>query len=940
MECIFLNAAGTTLFVRDDMESGHWVQEQLNVTAEFPFNANKVIQTGQRIAFRDPATDTLEVFEIINVTNQEPDHFQQITTEHICVAELSNEHINKTEITDKTAAQALTTALTGTLWSVGNNSASGTNSADLRRGSVWDAVNTIQQNWNVYITPRVTISAAGAITGRYLDIAPAQGTWRGLRLSVRKNLVDPAVTYDDSEVYTALYGYGGSVNVAQTGQDDKTEELTFKDEVWTATSAHPAKPSGQTYLEWPEKTAIYGRNGRPRYGYYQNANIKDAAVLLQKTWESLQKSCEPKISISGTCVDLYRLGYKDQPIRLHDMAIVEIEETGELLYRQVICNDVDLVDPTGTRLEIGDYIQNIVNINRDINTKASGGGGGGGGRGSMTNLEDEDIKTWTEFIKTNNQIGMVVGYRDGTNYIKAGQIVLAINESGKPGEYESTAWINADHINISATQDAYALAGDLEHDADGKLIIKSAGGMYVQRTEQGITSQFGVFDNGNLTGGIIVNKVNDSTSTYITGDHINISGTSTVHTLAGEMETDANGKLIIKSAGGMYVQRTESGITSQFGVFDNGNLTGGIIVNKVNDSTGTYITGDHINISGTSTVYSLAGEMEVDANGNLIIKDGAGFKARVGQAEFGIYNENNLTAGVIVGKINDSTGQTFAAVKADHINISGTSTAHMLSGSIVYDANGNLVLKQSSGGGVVVERTEGQTTSTFGVWDRGNLTGGVMVQQINGTTGTYITGDHINISATSTAQTLAGAMERDSSGHLVIKEGAGLYAEHTEGGSVAKFGVWDHGNLTGGVMVEQINGQTGTITKLTGSVIDIGGLITAINSQTGQTQVMINADQITLDGETTIESLLSGDSEFTNIWTNDLSASDAEITNLTADTLNVDGDDAEWKSVSVTTSISTGNTGSKTWLISGDTWTGSMLTWVLANNTTINYLGK
>ena len=67
MECIFLNAAGTTLFVRDDMESGHWVQEQMNVVAEFPFDAGKVIQIGQRIAFRDPATDTLEVFEIVNV---------------------------------------------------------------------------------------------------------------------------------------------------------------------------------------------------------------------------------------------------------------------------------------------------------------------------------------------------------------------------------------------------------------------------------------------------------------------------------------------------------------------------------------------------------------------------------------------------------------------------------------------------------------------------------------------------------------------------------------------------------------------------------------------------------------------------------------------------------------------------------------------------------
>ena len=529
MEFIFLNAAGTTLFVRDDMESGHWVQQEMNVTADFPFNPEKKIQRGQRIAFRDPATDVLEVFEIKNVLTQEPEHYQQITAEHICISELSDEHIDSKEITDKTAAQALATALTGTLWSVGNNSASGTQSADFGRGSVWNAVTAIQQNWNVYITPRVTINSAGSITGRYLDISPATGTWRGLRLSMRKNLPDPAVTYDDTDVYTALYGYGGSVEVTQASGDDTTVELTFADVVWSATSSHPAKPSGQKYLEWPEKTALYGRNGRPRYGYYQNSNIKDANLLLQKTWESLQQSCEPKISISGTCADLYRLGYKDQPLRLHDLAIVEIEETGELLQRQIICLDVDLVDPTGNRAEIGDYIQNIVYISRDTNeisttgtTGGRGGGGGGRGKGSMTNLEDEDVKTITEFVKTNDKIGMVVGVRDGDGYIKAGQILLAINETGEPGSYESTAYINADHVNISATQTAHSLAGDLEHTADGKLLIKNAGGMYVQRTDQGVTAQFGVFDNGNLTAGVIATKINGYSSTYISGEKIYI----------------------------------------------------------------------------------------------------------------------------------------------------------------------------------------------------------------------------------------------------------------------------------------------------------------------------------------------------------------------------------------------------------------------------------
>ena len=429
MECIFLNTAGTTLFVRDDMENGHWVQQEMNLTADFPFDSGKVIEFGMRIAFRDPATDVIEVFEVVNVRNQEQAHYQQITAEHICIAELSDEHLNSTEITNKTASEALTTALTGTLWSVGNNTASGSQSANLSRGSVWDAVNAIQKNWNVYITPRVTISSAGAITGRYLDIAPATGTWRGLRLSIRKNMTDPVVTYDDSEVYTALYGYGGNVDVPQASGDDTQEELTFNDVVWTATSEHPAKPANQTYLEWPEKTALYGRNGRPRYGYYQNSSIKDANILLQKTWESLQQSCNPKISISGTCSDLYRLGYKDQPIRLHDQVIVEIEETGEQFYKQIICNDVDLIDPTNTKPEIGDYIENIIYINRDTNKKATGGGGGRG-RGSMTGQEDNTIKFQSEFIKNDQLIGMVVGLHDGTGYIKAASIVASINDDG------------------------------------------------------------------------------------------------------------------------------------------------------------------------------------------------------------------------------------------------------------------------------------------------------------------------------------------------------------------------------------------------------------------------------------------------------------------------------------------------------------------------------
>lgn len=441
MDYIFLNSAGQTLFVRSDIEEGHFVRQENTLTATFHFDKSKEIKDGQRVAFRDPANDSvIQVFEIRNVQNKSVDYSQSITAEHICISELSDEHINKTEITNKTAGQALTTALTGTLWSVGTNTASGTQDADFSRGSVWDAVCTVRDNWNVFISPRIVISSAGVITGRYLDIAPAQGSYQGLRLSVRKNLYDPCVTYDDSEVLTALYGYGGTVDKAQASGDDKQEELTFASVVWTATSEHPAKPSGQTYIEYPEKTALYGRNGRARFGYYQNGSITDPEVLLQKTWESMKNTCDPKVTIQGTVKDLYRFGYGGQPVTLHQTAIVEIEETGELLNLDVICCDTDLVNPDNTQVEIGAYIPNIIYINRETNKRASGGGGGGG-RG-QTNKEDEDIQYYVDFFKLDDKVGMIVGTKDGVDYVKADQISLAINQSTG----ESIALIRATHI--------------------------------------------------------------------------------------------------------------------------------------------------------------------------------------------------------------------------------------------------------------------------------------------------------------------------------------------------------------------------------------------------------------------------------------------------------------------------------------------------------------
>ena len=76
MEFIFLNPSGTVLFSRSDAEDAHWLPHEYSMSAMFPFDPGKKIERGMRIAFRDPVTDTIEMFEVRDVTM--PDAEQDI----------------------------------------------------------------------------------------------------------------------------------------------------------------------------------------------------------------------------------------------------------------------------------------------------------------------------------------------------------------------------------------------------------------------------------------------------------------------------------------------------------------------------------------------------------------------------------------------------------------------------------------------------------------------------------------------------------------------------------------------------------------------------------------------------------------------------------------------------------------------------------------------
>lgn len=503
---LFFTAADTPLFSRTDAEQATWTVEEYSLQCLFPYDAEKPIQRGQRIGFKYDGV--WQLFEIRKVKTYEPDHYQEITAEHIAISELTDEHFYQTKITDETAGDVVEVLLDGTQWEIGNDTSSGTQSADLGTGSVWQDLMTVQSNWNVHIVPRVTVGSTG-ITGRYIDIMPAEGVWHGVRLSIDKNADELGVTIDDSELYTALYGYGAGVK-----DGDETVPLTFADIEWSSTSSHPQKPLGQKYIEDPNATALYGRNGQPRFGFYQNASISNAETLLEYTWESLKQCNKPKVTIDCQVRDLYRLGYADEPISLHDTAFVEVSPIGEKYQLEIIRLTVDLLDPTATRPTIGAYIPNIIYINREVAKKS--GGGGGGGRGK-TDAENGKIEFETAITANEYQIQLRATQYDlnATNH----NVALAQSQ-----------------INQEATKITSLVTGTgAQLDENGNLIVDGQGNPIFTTDGSGLYSK--ISQNAEqialrvVKGNVATQLAVEAGNVSITGGNLTVDGYATVQAL-------------------------------------------------------------------------------------------------------------------------------------------------------------------------------------------------------------------------------------------------------------------------------------------------------------------------------------------------------------------------------------------------------------------------
>ncbi|MGG3070197.1 phage tail spike protein, partial [Niallia circulans] len=349
-------------------------KEMLNQGSTFEFMADgahedsKYIIAENQVAFIDKD----EAFRLFVI--KEPERIDGASGPEIhaicepAMLELNDEIITDVRPFNTTLRDALTRALNGVRWQVGQTSDNfGLNSTNFYYISVTEAIENIVNTWGGEIRDRVEIQG-NRIVGRYIDILTMRGTNTGKRWEMDKDIL--SIRHQvQSYPKTALYGRGASLELEDeegNATGGFSRKISFTDVEWKKAKGDPAdKPLGQEWVGDPEALNIYGRPNkdgtlRHRFGIFESSEQEDPAQLLLETWNALQEQKHP---LDNYEMDVFLMeeltGYEHEKVRLGDITVaidrsfakpIEAEE-------RVISFEYDVADPDHSgKVELGQFI--------------------------------------------------------------------------------------------------------------------------------------------------------------------------------------------------------------------------------------------------------------------------------------------------------------------------------------------------------------------------------------------------------------------------------------------------------------------------------------------------------------------------------------------------------------------------------------------------------
>lgn len=286
------------------------------------------LSEGQRLVWLDRHGEWREhVVSDTDDTHSDGQLTQRVHAESPLSDLIVAEYLGEVEPKGVTASQALARALSGTGWTVGTVNVSGTQDFSWYRCSPHDALEEIIEAFDGEYQTHVTIGPT-KVTGRSIDLMRSIGSDRGFVYTYGHNLTSVDRSVDRSELYTALYGYGKSLQTEGGGQQRK---LDFAD-----------INGGKEYVEDTAATARYGvpdgsGGKRPRFGIVEFSDAEVASELLAATRAKLATCNQPAVTYTMDAVRLAEGGVGDpgdvrkgDTIHVRDLDL-NIRETARVL---------------------------------------------------------------------------------------------------------------------------------------------------------------------------------------------------------------------------------------------------------------------------------------------------------------------------------------------------------------------------------------------------------------------------------------------------------------------------------------------------------------------------------------------------------------------------------------------------------------------------------
>lgn len=259
------------------------------------------------------------------------------------------------------AGPALASALLNTRWEVGIVSVLSTSDLEFFHMTAREAVQQILERIGGELRTRIIVSGT-KITARKVDILQSRGQALGKRFVYTKDLTSVTRVVQNTDVITALYGYGQRLEVPE-GEVDTNERVDFS-----------SINDGYAYVEDAYAKGIWGRNHSDGtkvnvYDIVYFDDISDPVELRSKTLEELDKRKTPKITYECKVIDLKAYGKEHEGAELGDtVRIIDRTFIPELrIEGKVIEMRRNLLNPLENEIVLGNYRDDIIDTNIENN---------------------------------------------------------------------------------------------------------------------------------------------------------------------------------------------------------------------------------------------------------------------------------------------------------------------------------------------------------------------------------------------------------------------------------------------------------------------------------------------------------------------------------------------------------------------------------------------